>query len=115
MSEYNVHRHSLFVNVVPKYIELEASVSGGIGSVPETEYYKDATAEYSNKSEPIEIINRKFNIFGTEPSEYLAESLDDLETIATNLRKFGDIAYILDGENKGEIYIVNEYMIWIAQ
>jgi hypothetical protein len=115
MSTSNVHQHSLFVNVAPKYIELDVTVSNGVGSVPETEYYKDATAEYLNRSEPIEIINREFNISGTEPSEYLAESLDDLETIATNSRNFGDIAYILDGENKGDIYIINEDMNWVKQ
>ena len=115
MSEANVHKHPLLFNVVPKYIELDVTIANGIGSVPEIEYYKDATAEYLSKSEPIEIINREFNIFGTEPSEYLAESLDDLETIATSSRNFGDIAYILEGENKGKIYIINENMNWIAQ
>jgi hypothetical protein len=115
MAGYNVHNHNLKINIVPKYMETEVIVVSNTGNVSETEYYEDGIVEYLDKTEPIKIINKEFNLTGTEPSEYFVESLNDLNGITANDRNFGDTAYVLDGENKGDIYIINEDMNWVKQ
>jgi len=51
----------------------------------------------------------------TNQKEFFLDAYSDLATIPTTAFQFGDYAYILSGDNKGEIYMANSLKAWILQ
>jgi hypothetical protein len=60
MIDSNVHKHSLFVNVVPKYLQCSVQILNGVGSVPAQEFYQPAEITFGSTTESITIDNKSF-------------------------------------------------------
>lgn len=65
MREANVHKHSLFVNIVPKYTEVIVELVNGVGSVVIPEFYQSAEITFGSTTEPITISDKSFIISDT--------------------------------------------------
>ena len=65
MSEANVHKHLLFVNVVPKYTEAVVELINGVGNVVIPEFYQSAEITFGSTTETTTIDNKSFIVSDT--------------------------------------------------
>ncbi|MDD3399241.1 MAG: hypothetical protein PHW93_06580 [Candidatus Methanomethylophilaceae archaeon] len=60
------------------------------------------------------MIRRGLNLL-TNQKEFLVKSIEERNTILDSEISAGDIAYVYDSDDVGNIYIVNEEKEWVIQ